>query len=253
MSLNTSTISTYAPLSPVQTMEPRLMYTGLGRLDRFIGGFERSTMTYLDSESRFLYDLTAQICVRSYATFGKDVVFVDGGNSMDPHAISQVCRKRHVDRHDALSSIKVARAFTAHQLSTLINDDLEKLLDETGASTLVVSRFLDLFLDKDMSWTESFQLIKRSMRSLRKYTMQHDLVTLVTNHGPRKTEYRKGLKELMHQEPDRFLKLERRNAALKILMDGKDEHMIFHPVNRAQTTLDEFYLVIIDGKDSTHI
>ena len=181
--------------------EHKVLYTSLYPLDEFIGGFEASQVALLDSSSRFVFDLVSLLCIQGVETFDEEIIFVDGGNSIDPYGIANICKRKGNDKKHVLSQINVARAFTAYQLVTLINDRLEEMIRKSKASTLIVSCFVDLFFDKDMPWQESFQLIKRSMAKIKRLTREYNLITIITNHGLAKLHFRRGLRNLMYNTP----------------------------------------------------
>jgi hypothetical protein len=228
-----------SPLEPLR--EHRVLYTSLSRLDEFIGGFEASQVALLDSSSNFVFDLTSVLCVQGVEAFSEEIIFVDGGNSVDPYGIANICKRKGYDKRHVLSQINVARAFTAYQLVTLINDRLEDMVKKSRASTVIVSNFVDLFFDKDMAWQESFQLIKRSMNTLKKLTNDHNLVTIITNYGLAKLHFRRALRNLMYSAPGKIVRIEDRRKGLKVSMAKKGEFIYFFPVPTYQTILDEFF------------
>jgi hypothetical protein len=234
------------PKVTVTTLEPlrehRVLYLSQSRLDELIGGFSASQVVLLDSSSRYVLDLTSMLCVSAVSAFSEEVVFVDGGNSIDPYGIANICKKRGYDKDHVLSQINCARAFTAYQLVTLINDRLENMVKESKASTLVVSRFVDLFFDKDMPWTESFQLIKRSLGTIKRLTKKHNLITIITNYGLAKLHFRRGLRNLMYNIPEKLVRIEERKKYLLISMPKKDESIYYYPVPTYQTLIDDFFL-----------
>ena len=136
--------------------EHRVLLLAQPRLDELIGGFSSSEVALIDSGSGFVFDLTSVLCVQATTTFCEELIFVDGGNSIDPYGIANLCKRMGYNRQEVLSQINCARAFTAYQLVTLINDNLEDMVRNSRASTLIVSCFVDLFFDKDMAWQESF-------------------------------------------------------------------------------------------------
>ncbi len=233
--------------------EHRALYTALYPLDEFIGGFEASQVTLLDSSSAFVFDLVSMLCVQAVNTFDEELIFVDGGNSIDPYGIANICKRKRYDKGHVLSQINVARAFTAYQLVTLINDRLEDMLKKSRASTLFVSCFMDLFFDKDMAWTESFQLIKRSIATIKKLTHEHNLITIITNHGLAKLHFRRGLRNLMYNAPDKLVRFEGRKRGLKVLMPRKESFIYFYPVPTYQTILEEFITGESHGKNGAYL
>jgi FMN phosphatase YigB (HAD superfamily) len=105
---------------------------------------------------------------------------------------------------------------------------------------VVISCFPDLFQDKDMEWSESFQLMRRSMEKLRELTEKHDLITVITNFGLAKMFYRKGLRPLLYDGVDRVVRIETYGKALRIMLPKENTGTLYRPVPRNQTTLDEF-------------
>ncbi|MEE9151226.1 MAG: hypothetical protein V3U20_05245, partial [Thermoplasmata archaeon] len=223
------------------------------RLDDLIGGFTASQVALLDSSSRFVFDLTSLLCVQAIDTFREELIFVDGGNSIDPYGIANICKRRGHQKQHVLSQINVARAFTAYQLVTLINDKLEEMIKNSKASTLIVSCFIDLFFDRDMAWQESFQLIKRSLATLKKLTREYNLITIITNQGLAKLHFRRGLRNLMYNTPDKVVRFEDRKKGLKVSLPREDTFVYFHPVPTYQTVLDEFFKGENHGKNRSYI
>jgi hypothetical protein len=233
--------------------EHRVLSLGLVRLDEFTGGFAASEVTLVDSSSRYVFDLTSLLCVSAVAAFGEEVIFIDGGNSIDPYGIANLCRRMGQGRGHVLSQINVARAFTAYQLVSLINNRLEDMVRQSRASTLVVSCFVDLFFDKDMAWAESFQLIKRCVNTLMRLTREHNLVTVLTNYGLAKLHFRRHLRNLMYNAPDRLVRIEERKKYLKVIAPRAGTAMHFHHVPTYQMILDEFFRGERPGANSAHV
>lgn len=233
--------------------EHRVLYLSLSRLDELIGGFSASQVALLDSSSGYVFDLTSILCVQAANTFSEELIFVDGGNSIDPYGIANICKRKGHDKQLVLSQINVARAFTAYQLVTLINDRLEDMIKKSKASTLMVSCFVDLFFDKDMPWQESFQLIKRSMAKIKRLTREYNLITIITNHGLAKLHFRRGLRNLMYNTPDTLVRIEDRKKGLKVSLPKKESFIYFYPVPTYQTILDEFFSGESHGKNRAYI
>jgi hypothetical protein len=246
------------PETAITTLEPlrehRVLYLSQSLLDEFLGGFSASQLVLMDSSSRYVFDLTSTLCVSAIASFSEEVIVVDGGNSIDPYGIANICKMRGYDRAYVLSQINCARAFTAYQLVTLINDRLEDMVKESRASTLIVSRFVDLFFDKDMPWNESFQLIKRSLATVKRLTEKYNLITIITNYGLAKLHFRRGLRNLMYNTPDALVRIEERKKSLKVILPRSDKFILYYPVPTYQTLIDDFFSgESSHGKNSANI
>jgi hypothetical protein len=241
------------PVTLESLREHRILFLAQPCLDEFIGGFSSSEVALIDSGSRFVFDLTSVLCVQGTTKFGEELIFVDGGNSIDPYGIANLCKRKGYERQEVLSQINCARAFTAYQLVTLINDKLEDMVRNSRASTLIVSCFVDLFFDKDMPWQESFQLIRRCVNTLKRLTKEHNLITILTNHGLAKLHFRRGLRHLMYNAPDALIRIEDRKKGLKVILPREERFIYFYPVPTYQTILDEFFLGKRYGKNSTYL
>jgi hypothetical protein len=219
----------------------RSVDTSIAALDAFIGGFPSSQVTLIDSSDRLLFDMVHLLCINQVVGDGREVVWVDGGNSINPYHMAGLCKRQRVNAQEALESINVSRAFTAYQMVTLIDEMLEPELERTGAGMLIVSCFPDLFQDKDMRWSESLQLMQRCIAAIQGVTKRHDVVTLVTNFGLSKLLFKKSLRSLMYSSADRVLRIENASrAALRLSLMNEGRSMMYHPVPYYQRTLDEF-------------
>jgi hypothetical protein len=218
----------------------RIVQTSIPTLDAFLRGLRPSNVTLIDSADRMLFDLTHVLCVNGVKTLEQDVIWVDGGNTINPYELGRICKRFGLRREELLSSVSVARAFTAYQLVSLIDDRLEKEVERTGAGMVIVSCLPDMFQDKEMRWSESYQLVKRCTERLHDLTRKRDLVTLVTNYGLMKILQQKGLKSLLYGAADDIVRIENASRALRITLPNTQQSMLYHAVPHNQTTLEEF-------------
>lgn len=214
--------------------------TSVPTLDSFIRGFSPPSLILLDSSDHLVFDLAHMLCVNAVDALHKEVVWVDGGNSIDPYELGRICRRFHLDREEVLDSINVARAFTVYQMVSLIDEMLEKEVERVEAGAVVISCLPDLFNDPDVHWSESFQLMKRCVSKLKTLTEERGLITFVTNYGLGKIMHRRSLKNLLYGSADQILRIENTKQAVKMSMVNEGRSMMYRPVPHNQTTLDEF-------------
>lgn len=224
----------------IQVRPERRLSTSVRALDDFIGGFRSSQVSLIDSSDRLVLDIVHLLCVNQVLEEGREVVWVDGGNSVNPYALTSLCKRFRVRSGEVLESVNVSRAFTAYQLVTLIEEMMEAEVARTKAGLLVVTSFPDLFQDKDMWWSESLQLMKRCLACMREVTRRHDTVTLVTNLCLSRMLYKRSLRSLMYSSADQVLRIESQRAALRVSLVNEGRSMLYHPVPYYQRTLDEF-------------
>ena len=232
---------TATALVPIREIVPRpALTTGLPVLDRMLGEFEASRLTFVDSGSDFAFQLQTLLCVRCVAELDADVVFVDGGNSIDPHGIVRAAKRVGLERLDVLPRIRVARAFTAHQMAALVVDRLDEQVAESGARLVVLSCLPELYLDEDVPYGEAHQLFLRSLRRIREVTEERGTITVATNAGLAKLHRRRGIRRAMYEAADRTLKFQQRRQGLLITRPETGAQDWFRPVPPNQLTLEDF-------------
>ena len=120
----------------------RSLNTSITVLDSFIGGFPSGKITLIDSSDRLLFDLIHLLCIDQVIGDGREVVWIDGGNSINPYQLVGLCKRKRVSAREAMDSINLSRAFTAYQMVTLIDECWSRELKKTQAGMLIVSCFL---------------------------------------------------------------------------------------------------------------
>ncbi len=218
----------------------RKIYTSLPPIDEFLGGFSLSELVLVDSSDRFIFDLTHMVCVNSIHTLGEEVVWIEGGNSVDPYKMVNLCKRFRLGRRDVLDGVNIARAFTAYQMTSLVEEELEKEVERTRCGAVVISCFPDLFLNKEMWWSEAFNLMKQCFSTVQEVVRDHEVMALVTNYGLTKLLRKRSLRTLLYDGADRVLRMENRRKSIKLSLPGEGRSMLYHPVPHYQTTLEEF-------------
>lgn len=97
---------------------------------------------------------------------GGRVVVVDGANRFDPYVVSRAVRDGGADPSEALSRVRVSRAFTAQQFERLVTERLQSELRARPADLLLVLGPHELFRDADVSFNEACRLFHRSVSAL---------------------------------------------------------------------------------------
>jgi len=218
----------------------RILHTSLGILDSIIGGFEAGKVSLVDSGSDFVFHMTSVLCVRHVFETRGDVVFVDGGNSVDPYGMASLAKRFGLSRLYVLPRIHIARAFTAHQMATLILDVVETKVEETDADLLILACLPELFLDENVEYDEAHQLFLKSLKKIKEITDKHDTITFVTNAGLSKLYRRKRLRRALYESIDKVVRLQHHRRGLEVVLPEKGIKEIYRPVPLNQTTIDDF-------------
>jgi hypothetical protein len=108
------------------------------------------------------------------------VVFVDGGNTFRLYEVSRLARLHHLRPRNVLQRIFISRAFTAHQMTSLILDKLEEAVTRYGARLVIISDFQGLYLDKDIQPEESREVFTQLAAYLSKFAEDKSVIVLAT-------------------------------------------------------------------------
>jgi len=157
-----------------------MISSGVKEIDGFIGGFKAGNMTYVSGASRFVSRLTYRLCVTTYQMFKSDSIFIDGGTTLNPYQIARVAYEYQLLPQVVLSHVHISRAFTLYQLTTLITDYLEPMIQKKHPQTLIINALPHLFQDDDVCAHESNTLLKKTLEKVKELTDTYQLVTLLS-------------------------------------------------------------------------
>ena len=95
---------------------------------------------------------------------GAPVFIVDAANRFDPYQLVREARTRGLDHQEALSRVRVARAFTSHQLVRLLQEELARELTPGGLALLLGP--VSLFYDEQVPLQERRRLFQEMVDTL---------------------------------------------------------------------------------------
>ena len=128
-----------------------------------------------------------------------DVVFVDGGNVYDAYTVSRHAFSLGLDRERTKLRIHLSRAFTHHQLSSLITEKLAPAIDRCDARLAIISDITALYCDQDVKEKkEAFDLFSRDIRSLAILAEQRNMIIVITNLQSRSKAMDNALERTAH-------------------------------------------------------
>jgi len=108
------------------------------------------------------------------------VVFVDGGNTFRLYEVSRMARLHHLQPRQVLQRIFISRAFTAHQMTSIILEKLEETVARYHAKLVIISDFAGLYLDKDIPAEESKEVFSQVSTYLSKFAEENRVIILAT-------------------------------------------------------------------------
>jgi hypothetical protein len=107
---------------------------------------------------------------------GAPVLVVDAANRFDPYQLVREAGTRKLSPHEALTWVRVARAFTSHQLVRLLTETFPAILSP-GSLVLVLGP-VSLFYDEQVPLSERRRLFQDLVRLLARIKIQSALLLL---------------------------------------------------------------------------
>lgn len=218
----------------------RMLSTSVQPIDDLVRGFRSSKVALFEGNSSYASSILHILCVKAVSEFDEEVVWIDGGNSVDPYALSALCKRMRLDKRDVLSRVNISRAFTAYQLVTLIDERLEEVVRESSPAMVVVSSLTDMFLDKDMKWMEAYQLLRRCAEGIGQVTRAYETISFVTDRTPGHVPHNERMANLLRAEADLVVSMKERRDGIMVGLPREDRSVVFRPVPWNQMTLSDF-------------
>lgn len=122
---------------------------------------------------------------------------IDGGNQFNAYVVARSVRRRTARMEEALTNIRVARAFTCYQMVVMLADT-----PENNHPTLVLD-LLSTFYDENVRLAESRRLLTAVISHLQRLSVQAPLMVSVRPPGsasdPERAELLEMLRQAAHQ------------------------------------------------------
>ncbi len=164
------------------------------------------------------------------------VLWIDGGNAFNPYIIVELAERCGYDARKFLSRIRVARAFTAHQLNSISHSAITEA-EMHGIMFLSVSSVVELFTG-EVRWREGMDMLSNSLNGFGELTARHGCWTLMTTSvdvcGSNEME------RIMSTAFDRITGVQSCNGSIEISADGEVPAVNRWNAHHHQRSLQEF-------------
>ena len=197
------------------------LYLGEKIFDQFIGGLRPGQIAFFYGSQQCL-TFSQMLCVRvqltpQYGGLDSKAIFIDGANTIDPYLIVQYAIayfSTNLDR--VLDRILVSRAFTYHQLTSLILKTLPEEIHKQRVKLIIVSDVIKLYRDSNVECTDSLYSLKVAINSLVTTARLEKAIVLVTSFS-KKTSDLDAFLRAIKQRVDIILRFE--ETSTKIILE----------------------------------
>jgi hypothetical protein len=140
----------------------------------------------------------------------------------------------------------IARAFTAYQLDSLI-DNIGGYCRELEPTLLIVNGITDLLFDRDVPQDEAEDMITGWTATITAQTRHHNTITLVTSRH-RDTRF----STLLESSMDEVIQFQRQQKNVLVSIPAQRQWLWYRPVPMYQRTIDDF-MEVEDGTNPPHL
>ena len=166
------------------TMAQPLFSLNMPSVDELFPGFAPGDFAVLYG-SPSVISLTSLLCIRAQLPvqlggLGSSVVFIDGGNTFRLYKIARLAQLHQLNPRQVLERIFISRAFTAHQLTSIILDKLEETIKNCDAKLVVISDIAGFFLDNDVPHEEAQRIYSQIISYLSSFAKKHQIILIAT-------------------------------------------------------------------------
>ena len=102
-----------------------------------------------------------------WRTLQEQAFWVDSANVFDLALITRLAKEINLDVKQLLQRIHISRAFTIHQLESLIGNSLEAAMEKMNSRLCFVSGLLDAFFDEEVPVWEAEGVLRHILGKLR--------------------------------------------------------------------------------------
>jgi len=153
--------------------------------DSLFGKLNLGHLVFLHGTQRCLA-LSELLCVQAQLALREGglepkAVFIDGGNTFDPCSIAEYAEQLSLDSDEVLENVLVSRAFTCHQLTSLIANNLKPWIDRLNIKLAVISNILEPYCDPDIAKKQSSIFFKVALNSLVNTIREKKIVAIGTS------------------------------------------------------------------------
>ncbi|MFZ2411078.1 MAG: hypothetical protein WAW23_05880 [Candidatus Methanoperedens sp.] len=203
--------------------------------------FKPSCITVVEGSSGLIPEVLFRLCAASVISFDRDAVFVDGGNSFNPYALSKLAKSFGAEPRKVLSRIHIARAFTEYQMEAIIHG-LHDAVEQWNPAVLAISYLPSLF-----SGSDGRRLFEPLLERLKLLTISSGIITVITSFGGSWYGDR-----LLASRADRVIRVE--HPAKKLIRILDNGHVIeYMPVPPGQMRFTDFTGGDLYGQDSAEL
>ncbi len=168
----------------MKTFPSQFFSVNIKNIDAVFPSFANGNFAVLYGSSSII-PLSIFLCVQAQFShklggLETNVMFIDGGNTFRLYDVSYIAQLREIDPEAILERILISRAFTAHQMASLIFERLQPAVEKYNSKLVVISDIARLFLDEKVKKREARDVFNQLTVYLSKFAVENRVVVIAT-------------------------------------------------------------------------
>jgi hypothetical protein len=230
--------------SLVEVRRPDLIIpSGITELDRLCGGFKAGELTFIDGNSSLIAALPDQLCANTYRTFHSQTIYIDAGMRANPYQIARYARLLELDQREVLQNVLMSRAFTVYQLSTILQDLLEPMIQNHRPRTLLIGMLPALYHDPELSSQEAQTLLLQDLQKIQQLTTTYQLITVCTHLDAMPLSPSNGLGKTLYDNVTEIIRIKHIDQRISLELLKKQKRTTIVRDANGQLRLEAFGMV----------
>ena len=149
---------------------------------------------------------------------GRTVLYIDGANAFDPYILSALAKDAGQPPKAVMQRLYLTRAFTCHQLETLIVERLPSAIARYRPGLVVISGWSHLFHDENIPAREAFRLLQNTARRIRSLAEAGQPI-LATHPEEPVTPRLQPLREILTRAADAIVRLREEEGLILVVRE----------------------------------
>lgn len=168
-----------------ETKTPTTLFSlNMQHITDLFPGFTAGDFAVIHGSPSFT-SLTSTLCIRAQLPthtggLNSNVIFIDGGNTYKPTHIARLAQAHHLDPDQTLNRISVQRAFTAYQMTMLIMERLQEMVQRFNAKLVVISDIAGQFLEENIPEEEARGVFSQMLAYLQNFAKENQVTVIAT-------------------------------------------------------------------------
>jgi hypothetical protein len=199
-------------------------------IDRLFPGFKAGDFAVIYG-SQSVTSILSNLCIRAQLSrqlggLDTKVIFIDSANSSSLSNILHAARIQQLDPKTAIENIISKRTYTAYRLTSLIMEELEKVVEASDAKVVVISDIACSFLSDNVDDQEAKAVYSQIMGYLTSFAKRHRIIIIATHLSHESNRRNSTLQDLERSKANTIIRFTRTPYTSEVELEKHPSYML---------------------------